>query len=362
MLNQEKIILSICIPTFNRGYMLNRFFRLLKEAVSGVENKIEILISNNNSSDNSSQICQEWGAALSSKIKFRYFEQEANIGVARNIIFLLEKSIGKYFVVIGDDDCLNGDNLLRTMELLQSNNSPSAIIQGKWGARTTCEMSGFKSFLDAAELFYEYGNAYAAIVDRQAAQKIISDGVLRPEIEEIVWPQTVFGFLAIYSLRERPIFVTNYPLGMPVAGGQNIANKAYWVSSLYGLLRASFLIDRSVGFKWTKKSFVRWRVPGFRSHIISILRMGLIAENSTSQQAIKELRDHFGVPGHGWAFVLEFSDRCPKLFYGLVVIAYSVLSFQSPFSIMKRISDERASYLASIDAAKLDKRRTEGFF
>ncbi len=342
--------------------MLNNFFNLLKRAVSGLEDKIEILISNNNSSDNTSQLCRAWSRVFASKIKFRYFEQKSNLGVARNIIFLLEHSIGKYFTVIGDDDCLNEHTLLRTMELLQSDKNPSAIIQGKWGNRRGFKVSGFRGFLDAAQLFYEYGNAYAAIVDRQAAQEAISSDVLRSEIEEIVWAQTVFGFLAIYSLRDRPIFIADYSLGLPVGESQNITNKAYWVSSLHGLLRASYLIDREVGFGWTKNSFIRWGVPGFRSHILSIFRLGLISENVASTKAKKELRDHFGIRGFGWSLALDFSDNHPRLLHGLVVIGYSALRFQSPFAVKKKISDAREKYLTSIDAAKLDKKRSEGFF
>lgn len=362
MNDNSKTLLSICIPTYNRGYMLNDFFKLLNKSVSGMEDKIEILVSNNNSSDNTSQVCCEWERVFAPKISFRYFVQEVNIGAVKNVTFLLGMSTGKYFMFIGDDDYINGSNLLRVMELLQSNENPSAIIQGKWNTHHDIKAKGFRSYLDAAQLFYEYGNAYAAIVDRQAAQEILSNDFLRSQIEESVWPQTAFGFLAMHSQKDRPIFITDYTIGGPIRDCQIVANKSYWVGSLHGLLWASFLIDREVGFNWVKKTFVRFRVSGFRNHVQAIIKYGIISENSVSTKTKKILRDHFGLRGFGWALVLELSDYQPKLMYIFAIIAFSILRQQSPLAVKKKIEEERKKYLENIKAAELNGKRTKDFF
>ena len=353
----NQIVLSICVPTFNRAHILERFFSLLETAISNLEDKVEVLISNNASTDNTRLICHAWGGGLSKNVNFRYYEQVTNIGVVRNILFLLEKSNGKYFVFIGDDDLFENDGIAKVIAILRSDKKPSAVIQGYWQGRLAPLATGFRSFVEASALFYEYGNAYASIVDRQAALDVLKKSQLRSEIEKIVWPQTVIGFLAMYALMDRPIYITDYPIGGPLGKSHNITTKSYWTSSLYGLVRAAYLVDREVGRNWVKKAFVRLRTRGFLNHIKAILFYSLISDNSDTVGLRAELRSHFGAQGSFWAFILFISDRYPKIIQGLAVTAYSVQHFRSPLHANQKLADARKKHAASIEASKSSKQR-----
>jgi glycosyltransferase involved in cell wall biosynthesis len=99
--------------------------------------KIEILISDNFSTDDTKQVCDRWLRSFDCYGPVAYTKNDSNIGVARNIISLIEQAKGNYFLFIGDDDCLFENGLRRIIEVLESDNPPSAIIQGQgWGGES----------------------------------------------------------------------------------------------------------------------------------------------------------------------------------------------------------------------------------
>ena len=96
-------LLSICIPTYNR---VKRFSFLLRSLVAQIEandlgSQVEIVLSDNDSSDRTSEI----GEACAAKHPFvRYFRNEWNIGGDANQVRAVERGIGKYSWILGDDD------------------------------------------------------------------------------------------------------------------------------------------------------------------------------------------------------------------------------------------------------------------
>ena len=82
------IKLSIAIPTFNRASSLKntleRFQYQIKKIPVDIQNNIEILVSNNASTDDTKKTLQEFD-----DVEFiKYWDQEENIGLDGNIFFL----------------------------------------------------------------------------------------------------------------------------------------------------------------------------------------------------------------------------------------------------------------------------------
>jgi abequosyltransferase len=94
------IKLSICIPTYNRA-------SFLKFAVSTIGTQltdgVEIVISDNASSDDTQAVVGEltrrWPA-------IRYVRQDQNVGLDRNLLYLVEQARGEYCWFVSDDDGL----------------------------------------------------------------------------------------------------------------------------------------------------------------------------------------------------------------------------------------------------------------
>jgi glycosyltransferase involved in cell wall biosynthesis len=95
-------LVTIAIPTYNRanGYLRNAIACALKQTYRN----IEVVISDNCSSDNTGEIVGRY-----SDTRIRYFRQSTNIGANNNFNFCLEKAQGSYFLLFHDDDSIDSD-------------------------------------------------------------------------------------------------------------------------------------------------------------------------------------------------------------------------------------------------------------
>lgn len=92
--------LSICIPTFNRARYLDNLLEslILKNNISEL---VEIVISDNNSTDDTFQVVEKWMKQCNN---IRYFKNSSNLGFDENMNRVIMHSRGNYCWTIGDDD------------------------------------------------------------------------------------------------------------------------------------------------------------------------------------------------------------------------------------------------------------------
>lgn len=116
----NKILLSICIPTYNRAYYLknclNSIVCQLKDGKAS--SQIEIVISDNASQDNTQELIKEYQARFSN---IKYFRNKKNIGFDENLINSVLKAKGKYCWFLGDDDLIKNGSLEFINDFLQRN-------------------------------------------------------------------------------------------------------------------------------------------------------------------------------------------------------------------------------------------------
>ncbi len=96
-------LLTIAIPTYNRANYLDLCLENICKETNKYSNIVEIIVSDNCSDDNTSEVVEKY---IKSGNKIIYIKNEKNIGMDRNFLQCLEKSIAKYFLMIGDDDVL----------------------------------------------------------------------------------------------------------------------------------------------------------------------------------------------------------------------------------------------------------------
>lgn len=107
------IKLSICIPTYNRANYLKE---ALESLISQVTEDIEIVISDNASTDNTKEIVRFY------QQKFRqitYFCWDKNMGADRNYLRVIELAKGDYCWFLGSDDALYSGAICRILEEIQ---------------------------------------------------------------------------------------------------------------------------------------------------------------------------------------------------------------------------------------------------
>ena len=117
---QPDPLVSVCIPTYNRARKLQRAVDAL--LASSYKN-LEIIISDNASSDDTENICT---ALAQSDRRIRYFRHSENQGPTANFEFARSQATGKYFLWHGDDDYLDPTYISTCVAELE--NDPSLVL------------------------------------------------------------------------------------------------------------------------------------------------------------------------------------------------------------------------------------------
>lgn len=94
----DRPLVSIGLPVYNGEPVLRR---ALDSLVSQSYEHLEIIISDNASTDGTGALCREYAAR---DPRIRYAVNDTNIGVIRNFRRVFERSTGEYFLWMGADD------------------------------------------------------------------------------------------------------------------------------------------------------------------------------------------------------------------------------------------------------------------
>jgi abequosyltransferase len=112
--------LSICIPTYNRAVFLSKNIGIIINSIKiqKLFNKVEIIISDNNSTDDTSEIVKHF-ILSNPNIFISYFKQEESIPIYENQLYTVEKSSGEYFMWMGDDDFFVNQYLQKVITFIE---------------------------------------------------------------------------------------------------------------------------------------------------------------------------------------------------------------------------------------------------
>ena len=102
MTKNSQPLVTIAIPTYNRADSYLK--QALESAVNQTYQNIEIIVSDNCSTDNTEAVVKGF-----SDPRIRYFRQARNIGANNNFNFCLEQARGAYFLLFQDDDLIDAD-------------------------------------------------------------------------------------------------------------------------------------------------------------------------------------------------------------------------------------------------------------
>lgn len=127
MEEHNKMLVTVAIPVYNEE-------RFLRESLDSVINQdyknIEILISDNASSDGTKSICLEY---VEKDNRIEYERHQENIGAANNFFRLIDKGRGNYFVWLAGHDKWSANLLSECVKLLcQTPNATVAYGTPAW--------------------------------------------------------------------------------------------------------------------------------------------------------------------------------------------------------------------------------------
>lgn len=109
--------LSICIPTYNRSTFLKELLlNIISQMNHNIKNQVEICISNNNSTDDTEYVVNEF-IHDNPDICIQYSKNDQNIQ-AYNFVKALELAKSPYVWIIGDDDHIRDGGIDKALEAI----------------------------------------------------------------------------------------------------------------------------------------------------------------------------------------------------------------------------------------------------
>lgn len=114
----SQLLLSICVPTFNRARWLKATLPLWIEEIRDFADECELIVSDNASTDDTRQfIC-----SLSSDFPLKYSRNPENIGGNPNFFKCVnELAQGTFTWVVGDDDAPTKGSVRRVLDAIKAN-------------------------------------------------------------------------------------------------------------------------------------------------------------------------------------------------------------------------------------------------
>ena len=182
----EKI--DILLATYNgEKYLAEQIESILNQTYKD----INLIISDDNSSDSSLKIIEEY-AKKDDRIKV--FKQEKNLGIVSNFEFLLSKVNSKYFMFSDQDDIWNENKVEKTLKKLQDTDSDIVftdllVVDDKLNVLSNSywELKGFKNKILKSNSFEAlYLNNYVTGCTMLMKREIISKVLPLPKNSKYV--------------------------------------------------------------------------------------------------------------------------------------------------------------------------------
>jgi len=114
-------LVSIGIPTYNRVDLLKRS---IDSALNQDYENIEIIISDNASTDGTAEICHNY---TKKNAQISFIPNLINQGPSANFSKVLNNAKGQYFMWLGDDDWIDPTYVSRCVDMLDGNKSLSLV-------------------------------------------------------------------------------------------------------------------------------------------------------------------------------------------------------------------------------------------
>lgn len=282
----EKPLLTVAIPTYN-GSKTIKF--LLDSIVTQMDKRVELMVVNNCSTDNTLEIVQEYANRLGN---FVIINQETNVGPDANFLDCFKKAQGEYVHLISDDDVYIENAIPKILDVLSSEKISLTYLQtvgfyGKYTGIGSCDLKEWNEHVSSfvttdKKHFMEYANHYWGFVSSFICRTEIIACMKNPEqFFRTYWLQSyIHAFCAKGSEAKlaviggpcvgagRYINVNNFDSALvdgvfykklvlyccDECGFDKEQMIGYWKDRLFMLARHNFIKEKAIGIK--KQSFL----------------------------------------------------------------------------------------------------------
>lgn len=144
----ERPLLTIAVPTYNGSKTITD---LLDSIASQRDERCEVMVINNCSTDNTLQIVESYSDKLPN---LRIINQERNVGPDANFLDCFKKAEGKYVHLISDDDVYIENSISKILDVLAGNEDIAlAYLQtigfyGKYTGEASCDPKEWNNHIE----------------------------------------------------------------------------------------------------------------------------------------------------------------------------------------------------------------------
>jgi len=126
----NKLLLSICIPTYNREEKVIALLEKLKKETFDYRDIVEIVVAENPSTTPNNDILKNY---MDRNKIFKFYCHSENIGFSRNYYFLLNSAQSKFVWILGDDEYIVDGGIKSILEMLQNNKNYNHFLLKREG-------------------------------------------------------------------------------------------------------------------------------------------------------------------------------------------------------------------------------------
>lgn len=206
-------MIDILIPTYNRDKFLIKNILLIDRLITdeGLQDKFRIIVSDNCSTDETWSSLKETKPKIS--VELLLFQQEENIGLEKNMVFILGKSDADYVMFLGDDDFLPSGYLANVAEVTEKAEvgviiprfvallTDGTVTGGRKDTKTRMHDPGFKAVLDLSR----YGHQLSGLVFKREG---VLDAYLSDPINRNIY--LFIFFISYCMLRYKAQYLPDY--------------------------------------------------------------------------------------------------------------------------------------------------------
>ena len=210
--------LSIGIPTYNGSRYIREALDSIITQLDDIDEEVEIVISDNASTDQTPEIIREY----QNKYSFiKYFRNEENVGPDRNFDLAVRRSTGEYVWLFSDDDKLKSGAIKKVLEVLREYPNVGLIwvnygIYNEDFSICTMERRDLGSIEDvccnSADEFYATTHILSTACCTNIVKRSSWNNVDR---EKFIGSSFVHvGVISSYLIKENNAYCINYPYVM----------------------------------------------------------------------------------------------------------------------------------------------------
>ncbi len=312
-----KKLLTISIPTWNRELLLKELIDDLTQQITtySLESSVEILVSDNNSEDNTRNMVSNY----QNKFSFINSNRNAsNIGAKSNVLKSMELANSEFVLFLGDDDRIRKDSLPELLSILKGSTNLGVLIDISKFKNKENLKPGYQEYTTFLENLYWYmGNAgYFVCKSDYFKENLQKYGY---DFFNECWPQTQIMILGMVKSNLKP-FVKDLVIPIESKHHQVMVYSSYylWRTCVYDLLISINEIKPLIPIEIFNSCRHQMKA-GIKQNFLNILQCGVFVDGSIIK---KKTRNDIIEKLH------LFSIK-EKVYLSIVIIALSLPSYVS---------------------------------